>query len=357
MKNLILILSTISLFSTSVFAWGGRGHDEICQSATFLVKNVKLKDFLLKRAHMMGHLCNVPDIYWRNLSKEQTEQGNAAHYINSEFIGLKISEISTDLNAVIKKYTGVTSQWDQNKTIDSVPIQLGTLWWRAQQLHDISLDSAQKISKSEKPKDKIEEQSESLSYNQSIYNMMVAMGIMGHFVGDNSQPYHVTTDYDGYAIGHGGIHSYYEEESVAQLPPDLKARIVKKASQLKNKKFLDAGTVVDRMKRLSIISYDEIKDVIKKDPIIRPSTIKVENQISTKVPATRRSPLDGAKNFESLITTEMARSASLLAQLWDDIYRKAGEPDLSAYRSYRYPLMPDFIMPDYYEIKKPTATH
>jgi hypothetical protein len=43
----------------------------------------------------------------------------------------------------------------------------------------------------------------------------------------------------------------------------------------------------------------------------------------------------------------MSDSTAQLAAFWDEIYERAGKPDLSAYRSYRYPFKPDFVAPDY----------
>jgi hypothetical protein len=77
--------------------------------------------------------------------------------------------------------------------------------------------------------------------------------------------------------------------------------------------------------------------------------------MSLKTPAQRQSAEIGFKKFEKLMTTQMARAALLLAHLWDESYKTAGSPEVKAYKSYRYPLMTEFVMPDYYDTKSTEA--
>lgn len=349
MKN-VLILMIFALPQT-VFAWGGRGHDAICQAAVHLVKNKGLSDFLKSRAHVMGHLCNIPDIQWRNMNKSVTKHGDPTHYVNPEILGLAAQDVPADLSEIIKKYTDTERATDKNTKIGSVPLSMGTNWWRADQMVRRSIEHGKQIATSEPPTNSKQAQDDDLTYNKAIYEMMISMGVLGHFVGDNSQPFHNTTDYDGWAANQGGIHSYYEEQSVAQLGPELVNEIVKKSKKLKNTRFLSGKNPVEKMRNLATIAVSEVKAVLKADPIIKNSQLKIEKGMSLKTPAVRQPPEVGAKRFQKLIIEDMARSARLLASFWDDIYAQSGSPDLKAYRSYRYPMTVEFIMPDYYDIE------
>ncbi len=82
-----------------------------------------------------------------------------------------------------------------------------------------------------------------------------------------------------------------------------------------------------------------------------PSTYKVEKGISLKSAAKREKPEVGFKKFEKLQIEQMARAAILLASFWDKVYIEAGSPEVKAYKSYKYPFTPDFVMPDYYDVK------
>lgn len=355
MKNFLILAILILTLPQFVFAWGGRGHDSICQAAVHLVKNKELANFLKSRPHVMGHLCNIPDIQWRNLDRKITQYGDPNHYVNPEVIGLAVQDIPTDLNVIVEKYTD--EQLDKQDAIGksdkiaSVPTSMGTNWWRADQMVRRGIENGKKAAVSEAPTNSKQAQDDELPYNKAVYEMIISMGIMGHFVGDNAQPFHNTSDYDGYAANQGGIHSYYEEQSVAHLGSDLVNNIVQKAKKLKNTKFMSGQSPVEKMRSLAVFSVSEIKAVLKADPIVKNSTFKLEKGMSLKTPADRQSAEVGARKFEKLIVEQMGRAALLLASFWDQIYTESGAPELKPYRSYRYPLTVDFIMPDYYKIE------
>lgn len=348
----LFIALTMIATTQSAYSWGGRGHHNICETAVHLVKTKALKDYLLNKPQVMGHLCNIPDTYWKSLSGEERKHGDPGHFIDPELLGLKIKDIPTDYKAIIEKYTGKENMEKRNTRIQNIPSELGSNWWRADQFYRIAVSNGKKAASLPAPTNSKEEQNDELPYNKSFYDMIVAMGLMGHFVGDNSQPFHLTSDYDGYHANHGGIHAYYEDASVAYFGADLQDRIVKKAADLKGASFLnDEMTVVERMRALGEISQSEIKTVFKLDPVIVPSTFKQEKGLNIKSAAKRKPANEGHKKFEKLIIEQMARSASLLAALWDKAYIEAGSPEAKAYKSYKYPFTPDFVTPDYYEVK------
>ena len=349
MLKLRLFLSAlVLLMSAQTLAWGGRGHNSVCQSAVFLVKNPELRDFLMFRPHIVGHLCNVPDIYWKSLPLEVRKSGDPAHYINAEKIGLKLTEIPSDYKKIVELYTGKPNKQNEAQTLFSVPDELGSIWWRADQFYKLAVDAAKQAKAATPPKDFKEEQNNELAYNKAVYNMLVSMGLMGHFIGDASQPFHNTSDHDGYAANQGGIHAYYEEAVVAQLAGDLDAKILKLAKSWKTQKFTQQASVFTNMQMLSEISFAEVKDVLKADRVLKPSSINIEKGMSLKKAAERKPAKENAKNFEKLIVRQMARASYMLAHMWDEAYKTAGEPELKAYKSYLYPFTPEFVKPDYF---------
>jgi hypothetical protein len=177
--------------------------------------------------------------------------------------------------------------------------------------------------------------------------MVVSLGLMGHFVGDASQPLHNTADYDGYATGHGGLHAYYEDEVVSQFDGDLQSRVLEEARTLKQAKCLKPPTVIEKMKALSEASLDELKPILELDPLKKPSMTGNERGMQLKTPAEREGAAVGYKRYNGIIVTELSRSALLLAKLWDDAYIEAGRPKLVTSKSYQYPLTVEFIAPDY----------
>jgi hypothetical protein len=352
MKKLIsVVLFAISIFTVqSVFAWGGRGHAAICESAVFLLKNQQLKEYLQNKPQMMGYLCNIPDTYWRSLAPDLRKQGDHGHFLNAENLGMKIKDIPLDYREIVKTYTGQPSKVKVNATIFSVPEELGSVWWRADQFYRRAVVDGEAMKAGEAPKNSKEEQNEELPYNKHAFQMITNMGLLGHYIGDVSQPFHSTSDYDGYASGHGGIHAYYEDASVAFFDADLVPRIIKKARALKTPSFVKQKTLVENMRAFSDVSNDELKAILKVDPVTKPSNLKVEKGMSIKEPAERKDASVGFKKFESLILTQLARSSYMLAYYWDEAYKAAGQPPLKAYKSYRFPHSPEFVPPNYYDI-------
>tara|TARA_B110001454_G_scaffold219179_1_gene250758 strand:- start:44262 stop:45359 length:1098 start_codon:yes stop_codon:yes gene_type:complete len=342
----VLVLIT-SFFSEKAFSWGNRGHHEICIAATHLVKDDALRPFLRFRMHSMGHLCNIPDIYWKSLGPDVGEVGNPTHYIDPEIIGMDASTLPKDYKSIMEKYTGTENLFKNNgNKIFSIPKEMGSLWWRADQFFRLITELKPSFSNIVTPKNYKEEQDDKLPYNQAVFSMIQYMGIMGHYVGDASQPFHATSDHDGWKAQHGGIHSYYEEQTVAYFGPDMQKLIADKAKTIKDAK-LTSGTTIEIMQHLNTLAAKDIEKVLKLDPVLKKSEIKSDKGMDIKTPAERSPAEVGFKKFKDLIVLHMARSAVALAHLWDQSYHDAGSPSLQAYKSFRYPHTPDFIPPDY----------
>ncbi|UOF00015.1 phospholipase C/P1 nuclease family protein [Bdellovibrio reynosensis] len=353
MKSLIIVGAL--LISSQAFAWGGRGHHSICSAASFLVKEPGLKEYLQHKPQMMGHLCNMPDFYWKSLGSEANKLGNPTHFVDIEVIGLKVKDIPTDYKKIVDEFTGRPNKFkNDGSTIKSIPNEFGSSWWRADQFMRMIEGLAKGFASAVAPANFKEEQNNELPYNKLSYDMIVAMGLMGHFVGDNAQPFHTSADYDGYAVGHGGIHAYFEDAVVGQFDGDLEALILKEARGMKNPSFLKPATAVEKMKALSQISFEEIPKILKMDPIKKKSTLVKEKGMEIKTAAEREPAQVAFKKMKPLIVTEMARASVLLANLWDEAYVKAGRPKIGAYKSYKYPFTVDFVAPDYYptEVKE-----
>lgn len=347
----VIAFSLLTTLAQPAFSWGGRGHAAICESAVFLVKNNQLKEYLQNKPQIMGYLCNIPDTYWKNLSPELRKLGDPGHFINAENIGLKIKDVPLDYRAIVTNFTGQASKVKENGKIFSIPDELGSNWWRADQFYRRAIADGLAMKDLEAPKNFKEEQNEDLPYNKNFFQMMVNLGLMGHFIGDASQPFHNTSDYDGYASGHGGIHAYYEDAGVAFFDADLVARITKKARSLKNPSFAKQKTLIENMRALSDISVEEVKAILKVDPVTSPSSLKVDKGMSLKSPAVRKDASVGFKKFEKFYIDEMSRSAYLIAYYWDEAYKLAGSPSIKAYKSYRFPHSPEFVNPDYFDVK------
>lgn len=339
--NLLLLLSILVLLGPSPsYSWGPRGHSLVCEAAIHVVKNEDLKRFLVSKTQAITYLCNLPDSYWKSLNG--TESGNSTHFFEPDVIGLSIEQVPLDFAQLSKQALGQTNL-NTSQAIISVARELGSSWWRADQFKRLAIESGKKSLKEPGVSDE----------SNDFYRMWVMMGIMGHFIGDNAQPYHNTRDYDGWFENHGGIHKYYETDLVNELPVDIISNIAKAAEneiklfQSGNLQSQKPKSLIEKMKTLATFSYKDLKDIIKLDPITKPSKIVKEKGMELKTPAERKSASESVGKYKTLLTTELARGAALLALTWDEIYNSAGKPNLQKGNTNQFPHEYEFIAPDY----------
>ena len=327
-------------------AWGERGHHTLCEVAAQLVAEPELEAFLKGRMHMMGHLCNIPDIYWRDLGAV-AKVGDATHFLDPENLGYTLETVPMDLQQIIKDKQGKYSEVLKRNI--NIAEDLGSSWWRYDQFYKRAVNEA-KTAKSTEATAQAEGKEK---YNSAILGMLTNMGIMGHFIGDAAQPYHNTYDYDGWMTGAGGIHSYYETAVVNELSPSLDQEIFDGAVLIRAKQKRGAKTPVEHIRDVAISTFKDFEVIKKRDVVLEPSKIKTNpDGTTTKTKAKRKDAKETAKVFRQLVVRQMAAAALGLAQTWDQIYVDAGKPNLKLYNSYKYPLQPEFVPPDYFEVSK-----
>jgi hypothetical protein len=222
------------------------------------------------------------------------------------------------------------------KSESEVASNLGSLWWRADQFLRRGTADARKASAAAPATPEA---------NDAIGQMLVDMGLLAHFTGDASMPFHNDSDYDGWKSGHGGIHVYYEQQLLESMGLGLPQKVLDRAQALLSGKAgpppMRGGTLLERMKALSSYVVGQIPAILKLDRVTKPSDAE------KKVAAERRSADAAIADFENYIVDQLARSALLTAQAWDELYEKGGAPDLTHYRRGAYPLAPPYVPPDY----------
>ena len=338
-KQIALIAAVIILCAPAVFAWGNQGHHMICAAASRLVSEKELIPFLKARQNMMGHLCNVPDTYWRNLDSSLQSLGNPTHYLNPEVVNHTVDTLPQDFKAIAKH---------MNISPRGLNSMMGSLWWRTDQFYRLAVAAGKRAKQTPTiPKNTRWNKKQMASYDRAVFEMLVSMGVMGHYIGDAAMPYHNILDYDGWKKGRGGIHSFYESESVDQFDLHFLGRLFDTAQTLKDTTGLKPNDVLGRMRALSILSKNDIPQIEANDEIFERSKQTPPSRKEMKSHAKRPPAEIAFKKFEPLILNEMARAARQLAGFWDALYVDAGRPDLSVYKNYEYPLTPDFIAPDY----------
>jgi hypothetical protein len=154
------------------------------------------------------------------------------------------------------------------------------------------------------------------------------LGVMAHYSGDSTVPYHATADWNGYKQGEGGIHFYFEADCVNALEPGLSTEVL--ASARKNRAAWLAGwsaakvPVPELIRNVIRDSYDAIPSVAaidKKTLIVKPSPPGTE-QNASRVP-----PASGCGALRATLIERLAKGAALTAYLWETALPK--DADLS----------------------------
>lgn len=335
----IALVVFTALFPKNGYSWGPRGHALICEAAIHLIKDKGLKRYLMSKAQGLIYLCNVPDSYWKNI--KGTESGYSTHFFEPDVIGISLESIPLQFSEFEKMSVGKTNILN-GEIIRSASQELGSLWWRADQFARLSLDAGKRAVKSGIPHKE----------DDDIYQMWVMMGLLGHFVGDNAQPFHTTGDYDGWQKDHGGIHGYYESDIVNELPYDFMASIIRYSPKARKElKLTKDSSSIEAMKLLSSLSYKDINLVYSLDPIIKKSSVLRERGMEIKTYAERKPAAEAVNKLEPLLIKHLSRGATLLADQWEKIFFNSGKPSIEKDKSYRFPHQFEFIAPDYTENK------
>lgn len=240
MKRFVFLLS---LITQMCWGWGEVGHHLVARSAVKILKthplisktdmaSDRLESFLSvfnSKEYQQGHVANIPDTYWRNLESPLTEAGNLlgspTHYLNSESLLVQLK---------LKNLIGVELLLDYAKTqrelkeLSHFFTDVGSLPWRAQQFTDLYTQALNSQLGS----------TECKSSKKSELNTRVITthaGLLTHFTGDVTMPYHTTIDHDAIAVGQKGIHSYFEQDLVNELEiENLFSKVVERAKSLMN---------------------------------------------------------------------------------------------------------------------------
>ena len=372
-STLFLFFSVFN-FSPTAWTWGGRGHDTLCHATGFLVENQELKDFLTGKTYLMGYLCNQPDIVWKNLKGESSRTANSSHYMDFDALGVASEKVPQAFTAFETEFTGKKNVLEPNKTFKNVSVEIGTLWWRVEQFHNRNLELASVVKKTGKDnkgleKNKINDKNK--EFVSAVNNLVESMGLMGHFVGDGSQPFHSSVNFDGWLNGHGGIHYHFENTAVSNMGPDLTSLVVEAAKKMKDEakkfakmsekdrssdknmptfskvRFLVEKKPQERMRALSELSLQDLEKIYQADKLKKPSQVKEEKGMNLRTPAEREPIAATLKDFEPIIISHLARGAALLSLFWEEAHQAAGSPDLDIMNNYWFPYQSEFVPLDY----------
>ena len=181
------IMISVSLNSSPCFAWGSKGHFIVNEAAAELTSS-PAAEFFKDNKQTLGKFANTPDGLWKRPGVYEKERGTHFFhwdvYKKSNLLG-SFDELT--LSSVINK-KGMAFV-DEN----------GSAMFRVAGIYRRLVTALQKK-----------------KWEEAIQ----MAGVLGHYIGDISQPMHVSSDYDGQSIKRPGVHKYFESTLVETVPHD-----------------------------------------------------------------------------------------------------------------------------------------
>lgn len=350
-KQICLGVLILAWGAGTAFAWGERGHDTVARVAARIVAKTdsKLGPLLLKKEYMLGHLANVPDIAWYSMGKAISSENKPTHYLDFEFIWPekslpKFSQLPKTYDELLKRIEIQCKDSDKpcakGDTLEKKAAKTGHAPFRVEQLVAKAIEVGKRVKLLQKqkplPRKKL---------NKEGIMFLTYIGVMAHFVGDLGNPNHTSMDYDGKMTGQGGLHSYFESQIVSvldlKLEDEVEQYILKSKPYQKIREEFKPSTPLEMIYALLFDSFrqlDTLRHLDQKYAIL---------EKSSSGDAKRRPPEAVKEHFRSFVIERIATAADTLAHFWLAIQKESGDPDWSFYRSYTYPLKPQFIPADY----------
>lgn len=402
----VMKLIPLTLFvslSLQAYGWGERGHHLIGKNAALLVadlagaskeaKNKGVGSFFKDRALQMGHLANIPDTSWKESThqdKKVLSTNGPTHYVDLEIFNgapdkdmdsyiKKVRSLSPEFSEILKKYQG------QDNPLPGTPAKYkkinvykdaGTNPWRVRDLYE-AMVKAFRCAKSKEDKSDLRKErkkwslpllskhnkrafyecSKKQSRLEALSAAIAIGGVLGHFIGDLAQPYHVTINFDGWEGGNGGVHEYMESDVVKNLGPELETDVLNKSKEAPFRKALEEDLKVDWKAKaasasfaihLAANSYRLLGEALRLDDkyaIVKKGTDvttgdksflfeKEKFKPAVRKPAETREVLAGHKPF---LINRLAVGSYALAKIWYQAWEEGGNPN------FRMPMAFPFL--------------
>jgi S1/P1 Nuclease len=290
-----IISALIVLASSSAFGWGSTGHQIVAYTGANSTTDGQL--FWRSNLESIRKLSTVPDRLWKSSATKAQEGLTHWFEIDSYYKPTEFSQIISFPSS----YSAAVSKYTEERILVN-----GTAPWRIRQLYQLAFQ-AFKAGNTE--------------------TAMQYVGVMSHYIGDLSQPLHVSINYDGQLTGNKGLHSYFET-SVLKNETAIRTDVQKRVTKLlKNGNYLSQfnGSLMDSILLSVERSVSQLDLVLKNDKQYG----RTAKGAAIQLELVKDRLADGAATF-----------AIILNQLWK-------ETGLIANASPLKIADPKFVKPDY----------
>jgi uncharacterized protein (TIGR03382 family) len=250
----------------SAHAWGRDGHEAIVRLAAGRVQETCLRGFLSARLSTLLIHCLDPDRW-----KEDDPDEPPRHYLDVDAAG--------DPAGYPREFDAVVSRFGQAQALAQ-----GTVPWRTAQFASFL---AERFA------------------GGDVEETAIVAGQLAHYVGDGHCPLHATVNYDGQLTGDPGLHERWETRMVRWHRSDIEVQAAAIALPLPADPE-PVGTMFQ-----AILSGNALV------PAIVAADLEAGGQDEGLYRATG-----------GLAARRWAEAATLLAALWTEAWKRAGQPQL-----------------------------
>ena len=269
------------IVSTQAFAWGQKGHMTVNRIAISMVSNPQAKRFLDANSAQIVEFSKIPDIKWKsgpNAEKEKPMHWFQMDGYNSNRFGEELADF------ILGKAQDELSKEFITKN--------GSAMWRVSDFY-VQLVEALRAG----------------NFKRAIQ----VAGVMGHYVGDMTQPMHASSDYDGQSRNNPGVHKYYETTLVDRLDDaHLFDSVQRSAGERRSGLERSIGNDLDNAE-LQHVSWSDAGDAF--------------NALETVYDHMKSNNNDDAW-LESDLKPRIGRASALLGKIWDVAFFTAGTQNL-----------------------------
>ena len=313
-KAFVAIL--LAAASPAALAWGPLGHRVVAETAALLVEDDLPKTWgplLARHRFELGVYAFVPDASFRHNDGAEGKVEGPTHYLN------------------LDAPSGGTAHE-------------GTVDRRVAQFLELAREHLKDVLA---PKGGYLRGATAQGDARRVFLGLYDLGVMAHYSGDASMPYHATADFNGYARGEGGIHFYFESDCVNALEPGLAADVVAQARKNKTR-WLRAWKADPKRpaELVTAVLEDSLAAVATVAELDRRNAVTKLQAPGSTQNARRKPAAEGCRAMRPVLVERLARGAVLTAALWESVLPK--EVDFSGAQALQFSdmeLAADYVAP------------
>ena len=288
MKEAILAL-LIAAASPAALAWGPLGHRVVAETAALLVEDdlpATWGPLFARHRFELGVYAFLPDASFRHIDGAMGKLEAPTHYLNLD---------------------QPAGEPGRRGTVDRRVVQFLDLAGR--QLKDVKA-----------PKGGYERGAEATGDTRRVYVGLYNLGLMAHYSGDASMPYHATSDWNGYASGQGGVHFFFESDCVNALEPGL-AKDVLATARRHRARWLSTWSADPSQPAglVTAVLTDSLASAARVSELDRREAVTELQPAGSTRNARRKPAAEGCRGMRSLLVDRLARGAVLTATLWEAV--------------------------------------